>query len=52
VYLLDLELAGERVQGATDRESFSSAQAGDTVRVRYQRRRFTGRTQVVSLSRR
>ena len=51
-YLLDLTLRGDSAQAAVERTLFEALQAGDTVSVRYQRRRLTGRTQVVGVDRR
>ena len=51
-YLLDLDVGGTRAQGQAERVLYDAVRAGDTVSVRYQRRRLTGRTQVVAVDRR
>jgi hypothetical protein len=51
MFVLELDLAGRRVSGTTDRGLFEGIATGETVHVTYQQRRLTGALQVVSVSR-
>ena len=50
MYILQLDLNGERASGVTDQLLFDRVNVGDTVKVTYQRRRLTRALQVVSVS--
>jgi hypothetical protein len=51
MFVLDLDLDGQRVQGTTARALYEQLAAGDEVSVTYQQRRITGALQVLSVSR-
>ena len=51
MFVLDLDLEGQRVQGTTDRALYERISAGDQVQVTYQQRRITGALQVLDVSR-
>jgi hypothetical protein len=51
MFVLDLDLEGERAQGTTSRALYETLAAGDQVQVTYQRRRITGGLQVLTVSR-
>jgi hypothetical protein len=52
LYALELLLNGRPVVGAVDRAMYEKVSAGDSMDVRYRRRRLTGRIDVVALTRR
>jgi hypothetical protein len=51
MFVLDLDLDGQRVQGTTERALYEQLAEGDDVSVTYQQRRITGALQVQSVSR-
>jgi hypothetical protein len=51
MYILTLTVGGEQTTAAVDKDLYDTVQEGDQVKVVYQRRRLTGGTQVVSVSR-
>src|SRR5258705_9181298 len=50
-FVLTLTVAGDTAQGMADRDLYERVQVGDRVSVTYERRRVTGRMQVVKVSR-
>ena len=51
MFVLALDMDGQRAEGVTDRALYERVESGDRVQVSYQRRRLTGAISVVSVSR-
>jgi hypothetical protein len=50
IYALELDLDGQAAVGSVDRDMYAAMSAGDSVRVRYMRRRLTGGIDVVEVT--
>ena len=51
MYILKLDIAGHEATGAVDKNVYNAVNSLDVVQVTYQRRRITGRLQIVNVTR-